>query len=61
VSEYYSFDNQQGIESAILGLGLNQNNVEACPKLKIFEEAINRISLVNRDRTKLFILLAKYI
>lgn len=45
--ESVSFDNQQGIESAILGMGLNQNNVESCPKLNIFEEAINRINLIN--------------
>lgn len=35
-----SFNNQQGIEGAILGIGLNQNYVEACPKLNIFEEAL---------------------
>ena len=42
-----SFDNQQGIENAILGLGLNQNNVVSCPKLNIFDEALNRLKLVN--------------
>lgn len=41
------FNNQQGIECAILGLGLNQNHVECCPKLNIFEEAIERLDLVN--------------
>lgn len=42
-----NFDNQQGIEGAILGVGLNQNYVEACPKLNIFQDAINCLELLN--------------
>lgn len=42
-----SFNNQQGIEGAILGIGLNQNYVEACPKLNIFEEALKLLELLN--------------
>jgi len=45
--ENITFNNQQGIESAILGIGLNQNHVQCCPKLNIFEEALSRLNIVN--------------
>lgn len=45
--EQVIFDNQQGIEYAILGGGLNENNVEECPKLSFFQEAYNKLKRLN--------------
>lgn len=45
--EKINFTNQCGIELAIAGLGLNQNNVESCPKLPIFVEAYKSLDNLN--------------
>ncbi|MCI8325671.1 MAG: HNH endonuclease [Clostridia bacterium] len=41
------FSNQCGIENAIAGLGLNQNNVISCPKLPIFDEAYKNVDTLH--------------
>ena len=45
--ENIDFSNQSGIENAIAGLGLNQNNVTNCPKLPIFEEAFKSVDTLH--------------
>lgn len=45
--EKVDFSNQCGIENAIAGLGLNQNNVISCPKLPIFDEAYKNVDTLH--------------
>lgn len=45
--EKIDFTNQCGIENAIAGLGLNQNNVISCPRLPIFEEAFKNVDTLH--------------